>query len=234
MRMGYAVAYLSDRTEEQTVSNRNMALKSWASQHDCEIIYFFEDSAVSGSIPVVNRKAFQEMLELIKTVPVDAVLVYNLSSIGRTFRETLDTIRLIEEYAPLISCSPREIFLQTTEPSIRKLMMGILTWAAQREGEMHVQRTKDGMIRAKDSGKLIGRPIKKIDKDVLIRLLAENIPKAKAARTLGVSKTTLYKKLSQIGKRSNHNISQLDISQNSSLSCTRADNYEVRQYHSAI
>jgi putative DNA-invertase from lambdoid prophage Rac len=201
--MSYAIAYVRVSTEEQTVLNQRMALQAWASEQGYQIVYYFEDSAVSGKIPAVKRKSFQEMLELIKTAPVDAVLVYELSRVGRTFWDTLDAIKAIEEYAPLISCSPRETFLQSTEPSVRKLMIGILTWVAEREREMLVQRTKDGMKRAKESGKVIGRPIKKIDKDTLIRLLVEKTPRAKTARTLGISKATLYKELNQLNKTSN-------------------------------
>jgi len=135
------------------------------------------------------------MLELLKQDRVDAVLVYELSRVGRTFWDTLDAIKAIELYAPLISCSPRETFLQSTETSIRKLMIGILTWVAEREREMLVQRTKDGMTRAKNSGKLIGRPSKKLDKDNLIRLLAKQVPRTEIARNLGVCKATLYKEL---------------------------------------
>jgi DNA invertase Pin-like site-specific DNA recombinase len=77
-------------------------------------------------------------------------------------------------------------------------MIGILTWAAERERELLVQRTKDGMDRAKAAGKGIGRPQKIIDKDKLIALLAENHSKARIARSLGISKATLYKKLSEL------------------------------------
>jgi DNA invertase Pin-like site-specific DNA recombinase len=194
----YAVAYVRVSTEEQTVLNQKMAMDTWASEHGYQVIYYFEDSAVSGKIPAIKRKSFQDMLELIKESPIDAVLVYELSRVGRTFWDTLDAIKTIEEYAPLISCSPRETFLQSTEPGVRKLMLGILTWVAEREREMLVQRTKDGMRRAKESGRIVGRPIKMIDKNALIRLLAENTPRAKAAKTLGVSKATLYKELARI------------------------------------
>ena len=196
--MLYAIAYVRVSTEEQTVLNQKMAMDTWASEHGYQVIYYFEDSAVSGKIPAIKRKSFQDMLELIKECPIDAVLVYELSRVGRTFWDTLDAIKTIEEYAPLISCSPRETFLQSTEPGVRKLMLGILTWVAEREREMLVQRTKDGMRRAKESGRIVGRPIKMIDKNTLIRLLAENTPRAKAARTLGVSKATLYKELARI------------------------------------
>src|SRR6059058_5291292 len=166
--MRCAFGYLRVSTEEQTILNQKMVLQKWAGEHGYQVIDFFEDSAVSGKIPAIKRKAFQELLELVRVAPIDAILVYELSRVGRTFWDTLDAIKAIEEYAPLISCSPRESFLQTTEPGVRKLMIGILTWVAEREREMLVQRTKDGMSRARASGKGIGRPPKVLDKDNLI------------------------------------------------------------------
>jgi putative DNA-invertase from lambdoid prophage Rac len=196
--MKYAFAYLRVSTEEQTVQNQKIALEKWAQIHHYIILDFFEDPAISGRVPATQRRGFQDMLELVKISGVDAVLVYELSRVGRTFWDTLDAIKAVEYYAPLISCSPRESFLQTTESSIRKLMIGILTWAAERERELLVQRTKDGMHRAKDAGKSIGRPQKILDKDELITLLAENQPKTRIAKNLGVSKATLYKKLREL------------------------------------
>ena len=98
--------------------------------------------------PRLAAKEFQELLKIIALESIDAVLVYELSRVGRTFWDTLEAIKAIEQYSPLISCSPRETFLQTTEPSIRKLMLGILTWVAERERELLVQRTKDGIIQS--------------------------------------------------------------------------------------
>src|SRR5262245_59599594 len=166
--MKYAFAYLRVSTEEQTVQNQKIALEKWAHDNNYQILDFFEDSAVSGRIPATQRRGFQDMLELVKTAGVDAVLVYELSRVGRTFWDTLDAIKTIKQYAPLVSCSPRESFLQTTEPSVRKLMIGILTWVAERECDMLVQRTKDGMVRARAAGKEIGRPQKTIDKNHLL------------------------------------------------------------------
>lgn len=196
--MKFAVAYVRVSTGEQTVLNQRLAIDRWALEQGYHVIYYFEDSAISGKIPAILRQAFKDMLELLKQDRVDAVLVYELSRVGRTFWDTLDAIKAIELYAPLISCSPRETFLQSTETSIRKLMIGILTWVAEREREMLVQRTKDGMTRAKNSGKLIGRPSKKLDKDNLIRLLAKQVPRTEIARNLGVCKATLYKELRKL------------------------------------
>jgi len=191
--MLYAFGYLRVSTEEQTILNQRIAIKKWASDNDYEILEFFEDASVSGKVAAINRPAFREMLEIVRNEQVDAVIVYELSRVGRTFWETLDAIKAIEQYAPLISCSAKEVFLQTTDPSIRKLLIGILTWVSEREREILVQRTKDGMIRAKISGKMIGRPKKFLDKDSLIKLLSQNMPKRKIAENLGMSKATLYK-----------------------------------------
>jgi putative DNA-invertase from lambdoid prophage Rac len=194
----YAIAYLRVSTEEQTIHNQKIAISRWAKDHDYQVLYFFEDPAVSGKIPATGRKGFQDLTEFIKLSKVEAVLVYELSRVGRTFWDTLDAIKVIEEHSPLISCSPRESFLQATDPSIRSLMISILTWVAEREREMLVQRTKDGMNRARIAGKEIGRPEKVIDKNNLITLLAENISKARIAKELKISKATLYKEFRRL------------------------------------
>ncbi len=195
--MKYAFGYLRVSTEDQTILNQKLFLQKWALEHGYTVIDFFEDTSTSGKIPAIKRKAFQELLSIARDAAIDAVLVYELSRVGRTFWDTLDAIKAIEEYAPLISCSPRESFLENTEPSIRRLMIGILTWVAEREREMLVQRTKDGMARAKASGITVGRPKKTVDKDKLIRLLLANTPRTKIAGALGVSRATLYKELRQ-------------------------------------
>src|ERR671919_95234 len=196
--MKYAFGYLRVSTDEQTVLNQKLAIEKWSEDNDYKILDFFEDSAISGKIPAIDRPAFKEMLSLVRSDRVDSVIVYELSRVGRTFWETLDAIKSIEKYSPLISCSPKEIFLQTTDPSVRKLMIGILTWVAEREREMLIQRTKDGMVRAKMAGKNIGRPKKTLDKDVLIKMLSQNIPRNKIAKNLGISKATLYNQIRMI------------------------------------
>jgi len=196
--MHFAFGYLRVSTEEQTVSNQQIAIKKWSLENNYQILDFFIDPATSGKIPATKRQGFRDMLDLTRTEQIDAIIVYELSRVGRSFWETLDAIKAVEQYAPLISCSPKESFLQNTDASIRKLMLGILTWVAEREREMLIQRTKDGMSRARQFGKKIGRPKKTFDKDQLIQYLSENLPKGTIAERLGVSKATFYKELRRL------------------------------------
>ena len=196
--MKSAFVYLRVSTEDQSIETQKIAVENWARDHNYQIIKFFNDPAISGKIPATQRNGFKKLLESITNSSVDAVLIYELSRVGRTFWDTLDAIKVIEKHVPLISCSPKESFLQTTDASIRKLLVGILTWVAEREREILVQRTKDGMYRAKIAGKEIGRPQKIIDKNNLILLLSNNISKAKIANELGISKATLYKEFRRL------------------------------------
>jgi putative DNA-invertase from lambdoid prophage Rac len=196
--MLYAFGYLRVSTEEQTVLNQKIAIRQWADNNNYQILDFFEDASISGKVAAIRRPGFSEMMDFIKELHVDAVIVYELSRVGRTFWETLDAVKAVEQFAPLISCSPKESFLQTTDTSIRKLMIGILTWVAEREREILIQRTKDGMVRAKQFGKRIGRPKKTLDKDELIVFLSQGVPKHVIAQNLGMSKATLYKEIKRL------------------------------------
>ena len=200
--MLYAFGYLRVSTEEQTVLNQKIAIRQWADNNNYEILDFFEDASISGKVAAIKRPGFKEMMDFVKELHVDAVIVYELSRVGRTFWETLDAVKTVEQFSPLISCSPKESFLQTTDTSIRKLMIGILTWVAEREREILIQRTKDGMVRAKQFGKRIGRPKKTLDKDELIVFLSQGVPKHVIAQNLGMSKATLYKEIKRLAVRS--------------------------------
>jgi len=96
--MNYSFGYVRVSTGEQTVLNQKLAIAKWANDNDYEILDFFEDSATSGKVAAINRPAFREMLDLVRNDKIDSVIVYELSRVGRTFWETLDAIKSIEEY----------------------------------------------------------------------------------------------------------------------------------------
>lgn len=195
-----AVAYLRVSTDGQTVENQRLVLSQWAANNNYEIIEYFEDPAVSGTVPAIEREGFAALVSYVKNNFIQAVLVYELSRVGRTFWDTLDAIKFVEKYAPLISCSPKELFLSTLDPEIRKLLLSIFTWVAEREREILVQRIKAGLQRCKAEGKKLGPPEKEIDWQKLRRLLDSSMRTEDIARAIGVSKPTLYRKIRQMDR----------------------------------
>ena len=196
-----AVAYLRVSTSEQTVENQRLAIHRFASSKGLRITKEYVDEAVSGSVSPFRRPGFSQLVKDLEmgVVKPDVILVYEVSRIGRTLRESLDAIWRVEKYAPIIPVSSRETWLQTLDRSIRDLILSVLAWAAERERQLLIERTREGMMRARLMGKHIGRPRKNIRRKDVERYLKQGVPKASIARILGVSRTTLYERLKEWG-----------------------------------
>ncbi len=195
-----AVAYLRVSTDEQTVENQRLAIEKWAQESGYTVLRYYVDEATSGNIPPLKRKGFREMMEeLTKMAPKpQAVLVYELSRVGRTFYETLEAVKTLEELGtPLISISPKEAFLQSMDPSIRKLILAIITWVAEREREVISQRTREGMIRVMSQGRHVGRPRIEVNMRKALQMLQEGMSLSAVARELGVSISTLRRRIKE-------------------------------------
>lgn len=158
-----ALAYLRVSTDEQTVENQRINIRAFAQTHGMVIPEkgWYEDPATSGTVPPLKRPGFAAMVAMIRALQGSPnapkhVVVYEVSRLGRSFWEILETIRTLEEIAPIVSTSPKESFLQVPDKSMRQLLLSILAWAAEREREMLVQRTNEGMVKAKADGKQTG------------------------------------------------------------------------------
>ena len=109
----------------------------------------FVDKGVSGCKHPKQRGGFKALLNYIQEQSVDEeniLVVYEISRLGRSFYEILTLIMDLEESGvKVISLSDKESFLNTTDPSHRKLIMSIFIWCAERERELLVDGTKMGV-----------------------------------------------------------------------------------------
>jgi len=127
----------------------------------------FVDTATSGTTPASDRPGFHALLDYVRSPvhEVKTLYVFEISRIGRSLLETLDIVRGLEEECGIIvwSLSAKEAWTQTTDRSIRNLMLAIFSWVAERERENLSERTKAGVARARHEGKHIGRPFREIN-----------------------------------------------------------------------
>ena len=155
-------------------------------------IRIFEDLGVSGIEIAKSRKGFAEMLGYIEENDVNKLYVFELSRIGRTFIETLETVNQLEQQGiTVISVSPKEGWLSVEDKSIRQLIMAIFAWVAERERENLIERTKAGIDRARSEGKHIGRPLKKIDWKEYKKWRAKGLSKSAIGRIMDIPYPTL-------------------------------------------
>ena len=195
-----AYAYVRVSLKEESPENQRIAIGAWAQLNNYGIVKWFQDIGVSGAVKPLDRPAFRELVETVKKEP-KPVLIYELSRLGRTFYETLEALKVLEDSgAPVIAVSPKESFLQSLDPSVRKLIIAIFTWVAERERELLRQRTKEGMLRARLEGKHVGRPRKHVDIRKVRELMEKGVSLRDIARILGVGYSTLRRRLKEVGK----------------------------------
>ncbi|WP_108653135.1 recombinase family protein [Dongshaea marina] len=138
----------------------------------------------------VNRQGL-EMLRL-KVEEGDVVLVKKLDRLGR---DTADMIQLIKEFD---SMKVPIRFLDdgiSTEGSMGKMVVTILSAVAQAEGQRILERTNEGRLEAKARGVRFGRK-PTVDRPRVKELHEAGMGASAIAKTLGIGRSTVYKVLS--------------------------------------
>jgi len=154
------VGYVRTSLREEKIENQKKAIRDKYGD-----IKIFEDLGVSGIIPTNHRKGFLQMLQYIENHrDVNSIVVFELSRIGRSFIETLNLVTELEKKGiKVISVSPQESWTTMENNEIRQLITMIFSWTADMERKNLIERTKQGIERARTEGKHIGRPERKIN-----------------------------------------------------------------------
>ena len=224
LKMVVYLGYARVSRADENVENQIQAIKRFVGEYGKEI-KIFTDVGVSGVIPAKKRKGFKEMLAYIHQIRKKRgeeeeirLYVYEVSRIGRDMLDTVLMIKKLEEElgVKVFSVSEKEQFLNTQEESIRKLILSIFAWAAERERELISQRTKEGLRRAVEEGKHIGRPKITLDKKQLKQIkkyqeLGLNL--SAISKIIGVPYFTLRNRLIELGmyesKRKRKNVGEI-------------------------
>jgi len=184
------IAYLRISKREENLDNQRNAIREFAK----EDLIFFEDT-VSGSVPAMQRKAFIDLFDYVEKMHPERIYVYEISRLGRSMIETFSIIQELEKRGVMvIPVSEKERWLATTDKSVRNLIMAIFSWVAEREREMLIERTKNGLERAKKEGKKLGRPAKEINWKEVEKYREKGISYSAISRILDVPYPTLIRR----------------------------------------
>lgn len=150
---------------------------------------------IAGMSDARDRPGYSDLLTFLSDKPEAVLYVFEVSRIGRSFLDTLQTINLLERAGTRVwSLSPTESWSRIEDRKLRNLMLSIFSWVADRERESLVERTKLGQARARAEGKHIGRPVRKIPDKQVRELLDKNISMAAISRILDIPYSTLRRK----------------------------------------
>jgi putative DNA-invertase from lambdoid prophage Rac len=186
------LAYVRVSEETENPENQKFAIYEWAARTGHQVLEVYEDIGVSGALPPVERPGFRKLLGSLDGA--DGIVVYALDRLARSLGELVDVFKTIEARGKVI-VSVRESWLQQLDPSVRKLIIAILGWAAEMERMLIAERTKLALQRLKTKGVKIGRPPRVTETTVLeaIKYVERGYTLKDAAKILGVGYITLAK-----------------------------------------
>ena len=142
--------YVRVSTQEQTVKNQVLRLTEYAQSKGWKFDVYSEVMSSRKTRPVK-----QSLLAKLRKKQYDAVMVYKLDRWARSSTELiLDTKELLDKGIGFISLSDNIDF----NTAAGKLHFQILSAFAEFERSLITERTKEGLYRAKNSGKMLGRP----------------------------------------------------------------------------
>jgi len=198
-----AIGYLRVSKEEENVENQKYEILNFAKSKNLEVIGFFSDEDVSGVIECFKRPGFKAMIDFLNINPDVKVIIFaDVSRLGRNMEDTLNVIKYLIDRDYKVYFVKQDFLDGINDKNIQKLILSILSWFAEYERKMIVERTKIALKRLKEQGVKLGRPYKLSEKDIkdLIKLLNSGVPKTTISRILGVSYPTVYNYLKRIAK----------------------------------
>jgi DNA invertase Pin-like site-specific DNA recombinase len=177
--MGRRIGYARVSTDDQDLTIQKTALD----RDDCAIV--FEEKR-SGT-----KRDGRAQLDLALKVLVkgDTLVVTRLDRLGRSLRDLANIAHEIEEAGAHLRVIEQSV---DTSTSAGRAFFGMLAVFAQFETDVRRERQAEGIARAKKAGVYTGGKAR-IDRGRVNSLRADGLGPAAIARTLGVSRMSVYR-----------------------------------------
>ncbi|HGY5112025.1 recombinase family protein [Citrobacter freundii] len=170
--MGRTFAYCRVSTSEQSTENQIMAIRQAGyAVNDSRVI----SETVSGGVQAMQRKGFADMVTH-KLEAGDQLVVLKLDRLGRDNIDVQQTITmLVDKGVDVVSL---DLPVRNLSSAEGKLMLQMFSAFAEFEKSRIIERTKEGLVRARKEGKKLGRPV-----------AADTFQRVQEARTKGLSQS---------------------------------------------
>lgn len=177
------IGYIRVSTQEQNDALQMDTLK----EAGCE--KFFTDKSTGAKF---ERKGLEETLAFVRSG--DTVMVWKLDRLGRSLKDLISTLNLLNERGvDFVSLTEK---IDTTTPG-GKLIFHLMGALAEFERDLIRERTNAGLAAARARGRVGGRPrkLKTSGKVALARSLFADKSHSieEICTTLGISRATLYR-----------------------------------------
>jgi DNA invertase Pin-like site-specific DNA recombinase len=183
--------YARVSTDQQTTENQLRELRDVAVRNGWIVTKEYIDHGISGAKGRDKRPAFDALLKDAVRKEFDVIAAWSVDRLGRSLRDLLGFLDDI--HAKNIGLYLHQQGVDTTTPGGKALfqMVGVF---AEFERAMIQERVKAGLARAREQGKVLGRPPigQNIEAEIL-QLRETGIGLLKIARTLGIGTGTVQR-----------------------------------------
>jgi DNA invertase Pin-like site-specific DNA recombinase len=140
------IGYCRTSTDRQELSRQKKSLKAAG----CDRIH---EETASGK--TLDRPVLNEVLEALE--PGDVLVIHELDRLGRSMVQMLQVAEALMERGIGLVTLDGKLSTETMDPSIVKLIVGVLGYAAEMERKAIIKRTHEGREVAQAAGVKFGR-----------------------------------------------------------------------------
>ncbi|MDU1173627.1 MAG: recombinase family protein [Citrobacter freundii] len=183
--MSRTFAYCRVSTSEQSTENQIMAIRQAGyAVNDSRVI----SETVSGGVQAMQRKGFADMVTH-KLEAGDQLVVLKLDRLGRDNIDVQQTITMLVDKG--IDVVSLDLPVRNLSSAEGKLMLQMFSAFAEFEKSRIIERTKEGLVRARKEGKKLGRPVAADTLQRVQEARAKGLSQSKAALELNLSLPTI-------------------------------------------
>ena len=189
------VAYLRVSTTRQDAGSQRLAVLEYARREGLRIDDFVE--ATASSRADTKRRRLDQLMAALEHG--DRLVVSELSRLGRSLGEVVAMLDAIARAGVVFVSVKENIRFEGKRDIQTKVMTTLFALFAEVERDLISERTREGLARARASGKRLGRPKgslgpSRLDgrEDEILHLLKLGVSKSSIAKITGVTRTTLY------------------------------------------
>jgi len=140
------IGYCRTSTDRQELSRQRKSLKNAGCEH-------IHEETASGK--TLDRPVLNDVLEHLREG--DVLVIHELDRLGRSMVQMLQVAEMLMERGIGLVTLDGKLSTETMDPSIVKLIVGVLGYAAEMERKAIIKRTHEGREVAQAAGVKFGR-----------------------------------------------------------------------------
>ncbi|MGN5376456.1 hypothetical protein WR25_25999 [Diploscapter pachys] len=186
--MSRVFAYVRVSTLGQTTDNQITEIRD--AGFDVQVRRVVSET-VSGSLAARERQGFARLIDRLEDG--DVLVVTKMDRLGRNAMDVRATVDLLAGMGVKVHCLALGGVDLTS--SAGRMTMGVIIAVAEFERDLLVERTHAGLVRARESGKVLGRPprLTAEQKRTVCERLAQGSSISSLSREYAVSRLTIQR-----------------------------------------